>query len=103
LQNRPRFTQDIKTNYEKEIWAMKFNANLAARHTDIVQYSGFGEPADQVFIFDGKLMLALPKIIYGNTALFLLGKNLFNQRFAFDKDHDPNPGRRFEAGVEYKF
>ena len=103
LQSRPRLTQDIKLNYAAVFYRTKLNIHLAGRHTDLVQYSGFTQPADQIFIFDGKIMLTFPTLLYGNVSLFLIGKNLTNENFSFDREHAPLPRRNFEAGVRYQF
>ena len=67
------------------------------------KYSGFTDPIDQTFIFDGKLILTFPKIIYGNLSAFLEAANLFNENFSFDGERDPYPERNFEAGVKFAF
>ncbi len=103
LQDRPRMTHDLKINYEKTLKGWKFNCHLAGRHTDLVQYTNFTDPADQVFIFDGKIVLTLPKILYGNFSLFLLARNLTNADFSFDSGRNPNPRRNFESGITYRF
>lgn len=103
LQTRPRFTQDIKLNYEKSLYQTDWNFNLSGRYIDLVQYTGFTAPIDQVFIFDGKITVAFPKVLYGQFSIFVIGRNLFNGDFSFDGVRDPNPQRNFEAGVKYYF
>jgi vitamin B12 transporter len=103
IQSRPRFTQDIKLNYERLIASVNSNWNLTGRHMDLVQYTGSTAPNDQVFIFDGKITLTFPSFVYGNLSVFLIGKNLFNQDFSFDQVRYPNPKRNFEFGTKYAF
>ena len=103
IQSRPRFTQDIKLNYGKKFRGMDFNFHLAGRYTDLVKYKDFTDVIDQVFIFDSKLVLTFPKILYGNFSLFLEGENLLNEDFSFDGGRDPYPQRNFEVGLKYQF
>lgn len=104
-QERPRLTHDLKLNYAKEWRGFRLNAHLAGRYMDLVTYNsgGFTDPIDQAFIFDGKLILAFPEILYGKFSVFLEGENLLNEDFSFDGGRDPNPQRNFEAGVRYEF
>ncbi len=102
LQGRPRFTQDIKLNYGVKLWDTVFNAHIAGRYMDLVTGYGPTDPSDQAFIFDGKLMVKLPQVLYTRWTLFLLAENLFNEDFSFDAGNDPNPQRNFEAGFRVR-
>ena len=102
VQTRPHFTQDVKVNFFKQYKEFKLNIHLAGRYTDLTLFAGV--PAiDQVFIFDGKIVLTFPEVIYGNLSVFLEGENLFNEDFAFNSTTDTNPQRNFEAGVKFLF
>lgn len=103
LMSRPRFTQDIKLNYATIIRGFDFNAHMAGRYMDLVQYSGFTPPVDKTFIFDGKISLTFPEVLYGRLGIFLLVNNLFNEDFSFDGGREPNPKRNFEGGVRFQF
>lgn len=99
---RPAMTQDAKLNYRVKVKDTTLNAHLAGRYTDLVTGSGATDPADQTFLFDGKISLALPKIRGARFILFLLGKNLFNQDYSVDPGNYPHPGRNFEAGFKIR-
>lgn len=103
LTSRPRFTQDIKLNYHTALGGFDFNAHMAGRYMDLVQYSGFTPPIDRTFVFDSKIMVTLPSLVYGRLSLFVECENLFNKDFSFDGGRDPNPQRNFEAGAQFKF
>jgi vitamin B12 transporter len=106
LSSRPRFTQDVKLNYHAVLpRGFDLNAHIAGRYMDLVQYgsSGFTPPEDQVFIFDAKIVLTLPTVLYGRVSFFVECENLFNDDFSFDAGRDPNPPRNFEAGAQFRF
>jgi len=103
LQSRPRLTQDIKLNYHVVVKDFDFNAHLEGRYMDLVQYSGFTPPIDRAFIFNSKIILGFPKVLYGRVSVFLECDNLFNGDFSFDGGRDPNPKRNLEGGVQFKF
>ena len=103
LQSRPRLSQDLKLGYEKRLKGVHFLCHLAGRYTDLVKYSGFTDPMDQVFIFDGKMQLRFPTILYGQFSVFLLAENMFNEDFSFDGAHGSIPQRHFETGIKYGF
>lgn len=105
LSSRPRLTHDLKLNYFTVIAGIDFNAHLAGRYMDLVQYSsnGFTNPIDQTFIFDAKIMMTLPSVVYGRISIFVECENLFNEDFSFDGQRDPNPPRNFEAGAQFRF
>lgn len=102
VQNRPRFTQDVKLNQLLEWKDFRLNFNLAGRYTDLVTYLGFTDPIDKVFVFDAKVLLAFPAFKYGQLSLFVQCDNLFNQDFSFDGSRDPLAERNYETGLKYK-
>lgn len=103
IQGRPRFTQDVKLNFEKKLRGFFFNAHLAGRFVDLMQYSGFTAPVDRTMIADGKIMIRFPKVGPGNFSMMLTCKNLFNGNFSFDQAHAPLPPRSYEVGAEFQF
>lgn len=98
IQARPRFSQDLKLSYSGEYRDFRLNAHFAGRYTDLTTGYGATDPADQIFVFDGKIIFTLPEIFRIRPALFILGKNLFNADYSVDPGNFPNPQRNFEAG-----